>query len=633
MDSVVGNVFFGFVGLLLLVVQGFLVRDVFRSRSGSGLILASGLIVLFIGERVFAEGTSRAVVSGVGLLVALGAVGLRAWAWSVSEGARRQGHQLALAWSGVVIGSLLLYAITLEPVTTALGLSEESLVRWNGSWRALFPIFTVMGLLPVFQLDRLLAAHPVLMPAGASRAAQIQGVTAALAIALVFPVNYLAKQHDDEWNVAYFKTTRPGEATVSIVQTAADPVEAVLFFPPGNDVGREVEAYFDALKREGDGRLSVTRIDQALDPVRAEALKVRENGQIVLVQGEANQKFRIDTDIDKARRDLRKLDGLVQKQLLKLTRGQNTVYFLAGHGEANWRENEDDLRKINLYKKEILEAQNYKVKTWGVADGSTSHMPDDADTIVIAAPTEPLLPEEVQTLEKFWDDGGSLLILLDPKGAPLTELLAHIGVDQGTVPLAHAQAHADFYHGLKDRYFLATNKYGSHASVKTLSRNSQVAHMVFPGAVDLKKAEGVGAKVTTLIRTMPMAWKDADGDYERGPDESQNVYDLAVAVEQTHEDAEGKPTKESRAIVVGSVSWLSDDLLKALRANAQFSYDGIRWLTRNDDISGAVESEEDVQVVHTRNEDWAWFLLAIFAMPACVLGIGAIFIRTRRRTS
>lgn len=633
MDSLVGNVFFGFVGLLLLVVQAFLVRDVFRSRSGSGLILVSGLIVLFIGERVFGEGTGRLAVSGVGLLVVLGAVGLRAWAWSASEGARRQGHQLALAWSGVVLGSLLLYAVTLEPVTTAMGLAEDALARWNGSWRALFPIFTLLGLLPVFQLDRLLAAHPVVMPVGASRAAQIQGVTAALAIALVFPVNYLAKQHDDEWNVAYFKTTRPGDSTVAIIKTSAEPVEAVLFFPPGNDVGREVEAYFDALKREGDGRLSVTRVDQALDPVRSEALKVRENGQIVLVQGETNQKFRIDTDIEKARRDLRKLDGLVQKQLLKLTRGQSTVYFLAGHGEANWRENEDDFRKISLYKKEILEAQNYKVKTWGVADGSTSHMPDDADTVVIAAPTDPLLPEEVTALEKFWDDGGSLFVLLDPKGAPLTDLLSYIGVSGGTVPLAHAQAHADFYRGLKDRYLVATNKYGSHASVKTLSRNSQVAHMVFPGVVSVKKVDTATTKITTLVRSMPMAWQDENGNYERDPEEAQNVFDLALAVEAEHKDENGQPTKESRAIVVGSVSWLSDDLLKALRANAQFGYDGIRWLTRNDDISGEVESEEDVQVVHTRNEDWAWFLLAIFAMPASVLGVGAIFIRTRRRTS
>ncbi len=631
MESTVGNVFFGFVGLLVLGALGFLVRDVFKKMSGSGIILLAGLFVLFVGERVFAEGAWHLAVSGLGLAIVLGAIGLRAFAWARSTGARKQGHQLALVWTLVSAGSLVLYGLTLDPVTAALGFTGEALDRWNGVWRAVFPIFTLLGLLPTFQLDRLLSVHPVMMPAGAARAAQVQGVTAALAIALVFPVNYVAKQHDDEWNVAYFKTTRPGESTVSIVTTAAEPIEAVLFFPPGNDVGREVEAYFDALKRAGDGRLSVTRVDQALDPERAEKLKVRDNGQIVLVQGEEDQKFRVDLEIDKARRDLRKLDGLVQKHLLKLTRGGSTVYFLAGHGEANWRESEETLRKINLYKKEILEAQNYKVKTWGVADGSTSHMPDDADAVVVAAPTEPLLPEEVAALKAYWDQGGSLFVLLDPKGDPMTDLLAHLGVEPGAAPLAHAEAHARFSGGPGDRYFVATNKYGSHASVKTLSRNSQVAHMVFPGAVSVKKAATGGNKVTTLIRSMPMTWPDANGNFEADGEEAKNVYDLALAVEK--DLGEGEDAKQARAVVVGSVTWLSDDLLKAMRANAQFGFDGIRWLTRNDDISGEVESEEDVQVQHTRNEDWAWFLLAIFAMPAAVLGVGAIFIRIRRRAS
>lgn len=616
------------VGLLLIVALGFLVRDVFAKMSGSGVILVAGLAVLFLGERVFGEGDWRPVVSGLGLLIVIGALVLRAFAWSKSTGARRQGHALALGWTGVVVGSLVIYGLTLSPVTSAVGLDEDGVARWNGVWGSLFPIATLLGLLPIFQLDRLLAVHPVLMPAGAARSMQLSGVASALAIALVFPVNYLAKQHDQEWDVAYFRTTRPGESTTALVTTASEPIEAVLFFPAGNDVGRELEPYFAGLAAASGGRMTVKLVDQALDPKLAEELKVRENGQIVLKQGESNEKFKIDTDMEKAKRDLRKLDGLVQKSLMKLTRGQRTVYFLVGHGEAHWRDTENPLRKINLYKKDVLEGQNYKVKTFGVADGSTTAVPDDADAVIVAAPTEPLLPEEVETLKRYFDAGGTLFVMLDPKGEPMTDLLAHLGVKAGAHPLANAEAHARLYGGPADNVLIATNKYGSHASVTTLSRNSQVAHMVLPTVVSVEKADDTTNKVTTLIRTLPNTWADANGNFLADEEEAKKVYEVAVAVSK--DVGSGDEKKEARAIVVGDVNFLADDLLKALRGNAQFGYDGVRWLVGDEDVAGEVENEEDVKVQHTRDEDWIWFLTAIAGVPTMVLAAGVIFIRLRR---
>ncbi len=621
----------GIVGLLVLVGVGFLVRDVFAKMSGSGVILLLGLFVLFIGERVLGEGDWRMPVSGVGLVVVLGALGLRAYAWSNSTGARREGHQQALVWTAVVVGSLLLYALTLDPITGALGFEEDAAARWVGVWRSLFPIVTLVGLVPVFMLDRLLAVHPVMMPTGASRSAQLSGVAAALGIALVFPVNYLADQHDVEWDVAYFRTTKPGTSTKAIAQTSAEPIEAILFFPAGNDVGREVLPYFEELARDSSGQLTVKMVDQALDPVLAEELKVRENGQIVLRQGETDQKFKLNIELDRAKRELRKLDSTVQKHLLKLTRGQRTVYFLVGHGEAHWRESDDPLRKLNVYKRDVLEAQNFKVKTFGAADGSTNAVPDDADVVIVAGPTDPLLAEEIEVLKTWFDQGGSLVVLVDPKGDPMTGLLDHLGVQAGSAVLANAEAHARLQGGPADRVLIATNKYGSHASVKTLSRNSQVAPSIYPGAVSIVKKDDTPNKVTTLVRSMPNTWEDANANFQNDPDEEKKVFEIAVAIEKDVKVGDEK--KDARAIVIGDVNFLADDLLKSVRANAQLGFDGVRWASRDEDISGEVESEEDTKVQHTREEDWVWFLTTIVAVPGLVLLFGVIFIRLRQRRS
>ena len=625
------------IGLALLfaaIVTGalvVLVRDVFSHLRGSGLVLLLGLGTLFIGERMLGEGSLRMPVSGVGLLLVLGAVGLRVYAMNQSSGARRDAHRQALIWTSVSAASLLLYALTLDGVAGRFD-DADARSRWVGVWTSLFPILTLIGLLPTFAIDRLLAVHPVLMPTGAARHLQLSGVAAALAIAVMFPLNYLASSNDTDWDVAYFRTTDAGESTQSLVATLTDPVEVLLFFPSGNDVGREIEPYFEDLAAASGNRLTVRLVDQALDPALAEELKVNDNGHVVLRQGETVEKFKLNTDIDRAKRDLRKLDSTVQQHLVKLTRGQRTVYFLVGHGEANWREKEDEFRKINLYKRELLEGiMSLKVKTFGVADGSTTAVPDDADVVVIAGPTEPLLEEEIEVLSQFFDRGGSLLVMIDPEGDPLTGLLEHLGVAPGEAVLANAEAHAQIRGGPADRVFIATNKYGSHASVKQLSRNSQVAHMVFPTALSVTKADQTPNKVTTLIRSRPNTWEDKNGNFRADPDEQKKVFELAASITHPIEGAEEGEPSEARAIVVGDVGYLSDILVSRLRANLVFATDSFKWLIHDEEITGEVESEEDVKVQHTREEDWLWFLSAVVAVPGMVLLAGILFIRMRQR--
>jgi hypothetical protein len=256
-------------------------------------------------------------------------------------------------------------------------------------------------------------------------------------------------------------------------------------------------------------------------------------------------------------------------------------------------------------------------------------VPDDAAMVIVAAPTEPLLPEEIETLKEYWDQGGALYVLRSAKGDPMTDLLSHLGIEAGTAPLANAEAHARLFGGPADNILMGTNKYGSHPSVKTLSRNSQVFHMILPGAVYVqKKGEGGGSeKITTLVRSMPNTWEDTDGNFLPSEGEAKKVYELAAA--STKEVEVDGEKKEARALVLGSVSVLADGPIVNLKANEIFARDSLLWLNHDEEIAGDVESEEDVKVQHTRQEDWMWFLTAIVVVPAMVLGAGVMFIRFR----
>jgi len=614
------------LGLLVLVGMLVLVRDVFQKLSGSGFVLVAGLVGLFVGERLLGVGTPRIAVSSASVIIVLASLGLRAYAMMGSEGERKGGHRGALIATGVSVGSLVLYALTLSSVTDAMGFDDEALSRWSGALWSLFPIGIVGGLLPVLLIDRALASHPRELPMGAMRHAVLSGVSMALALALLFPVNFLASHYDQEWDLAYFRTTRPGDSTIAIVQTATEPVEALLFYPSSNEVGQELETYFRSLEGIAGANFSYRRLDQALDPKLAEELKVRANGVVVLRKGEDTQTIKINADIDRAKRDLRKLDSKVNKSLTKLLKGSRDLYFLVGHGEASSRERDEPLRRLNLWKRDVLEAQSFKVKNFGVADGSTQAVPEEAGVVVVAAPTEPLLPEEIDTLVTWYQNGGGLMVLLEPGGDPMTDLLDRLGVEAGTAPLANAQFHLKQSGQKADRVLLATNTFGSHASVKTLSRNSSQMGLILPTTVRVQKKAGATDKVTTLVRSVDKTFEDLDGDREQGPDEPGKVWELGVAVETA---AEGEA--QGRAIVMGDTSLFADDVLRYSKGNVLFGSDTIRWLIGDEDTLGEINSEEDVKIQHTREEDTAWFLLSIVGVPALVLILGFAFTRLRRR--
>jgi hypothetical protein len=616
--------FAGILGAGALIVVAWFGVNAFRKLSGSAAVLIAGLILMFLGERVFGFSDWRPAVTGAGSAIVLGGVALRAWAFSQSTGARREGHRLALIASGGVLVGLVIYALSLDTVLGSL--PEESRGKAHVVLTCAWPILIACSLFPIVGLDRLLSVHPVELPLGAARRTVINGISAALGICLVVPINYLAAMHTHEWDTAYFRTTQPGSSTLAMVATFSSPVNAVVLLPAGSDVGREVAPYFDGLASASGGQFTWEAIDQALDPKRAEELKIRENGYIAFQQGDKIEKFKVGTDLEKSKRELKKLDATVQKNLMKLTRGQRTVYLTTGHGELNTREKDDAFRKLNTFKK-VLETQNYTIKNLGLTEGLSTAVPDDAAAVVIAGPDGAFMPEEVATLQKYWEGGGHLLVLAERGADPpenLDPILGFLGLKAGRDLLVNAAAYASQGHGIADRELLATNRFGSHDSVKTLSKNSTSLYIVTPGAVSIEKVADTKNKVTTLVRSMPATWADLDGDHEKGPNEAEKVFELASAVSPPEGGGEG------RAIAVGDATLLSDPLLTGVKGNVVFAYDVLRWLVGDEDVAGEVESEEDVKIVHTREENQYWFYGTTALVPLLVLGFGVLFVGMRR---
>lgn len=596
-------------------------------RAGVGLSWLGGLALVYLGQRTFGGGETELVATGAGLLVIAVSFALRVRALGQVEGASREGQRAALIAQAVGTGSLAIWFLTTPTVTDALGYTGEALDRWTVSWTAVFPILGLAGALPMLLLDQALAAHPVALPPVARTQAVASGVALAFGLSLVIPVNYLASEHDADWDVSYFRVTDPGQSTLALAGNLSEPVEALLFYPPNSDTKEELVPYFDELAAASGGKLDVRVVDQPMVPALAKELTVRDNGYVVLRKGEATQKFKIDTELKKARRDLKKLDGTVQKHLLKLVKDKRTAYVLTGHGEAGPREANPFFKLGEL--KQALIAQNYDVKDFGLDEGSAEGVPDDAAFVLVGAPETSLFPEEVKALEAYLDRGGALLVYADTARDRMTDLLGYLGVEVGEHPLANASKFVPISGGIVDRANLATQRYGSHATTATLSKYATRDYVVLLSSVAVRETGTTGApgpaKHTPIIRSYEDTWEDADGDFQQGPDEKGEVHVLAMAVQ-------GPEEHPYRAVVLGDVSMASDIVLTRSKGSAILAVDTVRWLVGDEDLAGEISNEEDVRIEHTREGDQLWFYGTLFGVPVLVLALGGLFVTRRRRT-
>ena len=132
---------------------------------------------------------------------------------------------------------------------------------------------------------------------------------------------------------------------------------------------------------------------------------------------------------------------------------------------------------------------------------------------------------------RYHKSGGNLFISLEPTGANLTALLDHLGLSyRSDVYLANDTIFVPRTNKPVDRRNLATNKYSTHPSVTTLSRNSKELVVIFPEAGILENTQKSEAKAT--IRSMENTFEDRNGNFKKDPEESSKIWSLAVSLEK-----------------------------------------------------------------------------------------------------
>ena len=229
-----------------------------------------------------------------------------------------------------------------------------------------------------------------------------------------------------------------------------------------------------------------------------------------------------------------------------------------------------------------------------------------------------------------------------PAPPHLAALAGIVGLTYSPDLLANETQHIRVRNNDSDRTRLQTSSFSSHASVSTLSRNSPRAAIVVFGSGSLDKPQNMVGKVDFTVRSPTSTWGDANKNFKLDKDsEKTAVYNIAAAVtrplaggaaEPPKTDDKGKDkkaeSKEMRAFVSADVDAFSDLVMTNVIGNQLLFVDAMRWLVGEESFMGQTNSEEDVRIEHTKQQDLAWFYSTIFGIPALVLGAG-VFARRR----
>ena len=603
-----------------------------------GLLLPFGLALLFVAERVVSDVDAQlGWWRGLALTCLAAAAGWRAWQVSRSRGQRRKVEiWLSVATGGVLL-ALGLYALSTDAGLAWMGLEGEAAERAGGALGALWVALLIVSGAALFAMESAYRLMPIEEAIELRRIGAAAGTGLSLALSLVFVASlaFVSSEREKRWDLSYFKTTRPSETTIRLVQRLDEPVRVVLLYPEVSEVLEQLRPYFTELDAASES-LTLEVKDHALAPELVREHRVRGNGFVLLVRGEGDgqqaESFEIGEDLEAARSRLRTLDGRFQEHFAQLTTRPRDLHMTTGHRERSASATDGDPAPTRVTELvAALQRSNIQRRELGIAQGLASGVPEDARAVAVIGPREPFLAEESRSLLDYVEGGGRLLVFVDPDADhALGPLLAGLGLE-----LREGVLHSDGSYVRRtrteaDRQVVYSNHYTAHPTVTLANRYRARVASIFDGAGALQRLEGAaqldGVEVTFPIRTEGGFWLDRDGDHARGDGEpTEPRFHLMAAVTVPGEDGQ-----EGRAVVVADGDFITDAWI-GNQGNAFVLMDALNWLVGEDEVFGPTQTEEDVPIQHTRDEDEAWFYATSFGAPLPLLLAGIWLARRQRR--
>ncbi|MEA5509647.1 Gldg family protein [Crocosphaera sp. UHCC 0190] len=399
--------------------------------------------------------------------------------------------------------------------------------------------------------------------------------------------------------------------TQSIVENLQQPIKVLIFDKETNPQDKDL---LENYKRYNN-KFEFEIVDPDVKVGLTKEFNVKSLGDVYLKYG--NKKQLVQTLIAFNNREALseiKLTNAIEKIKKDYI---PTIYLLQGHGEYS-------LEKENAEQGSLSEAvsslenKGYNVKPLNLVE--SFGIPTDADAIIIASPKRKLFDQEVQALKTYSEEGGNLLLLLDPNTDPgLEPLFKDWGIKLDNRIIIDGSGAGDVVGLGPTTPFITT--YGNHPITKEFANGISF----YPLSRPIDTVEVKGVEATSLIVTSDKMW--AENDLESGEvtfDPKTDIsgpFDLGVALTrkinptEKNNDANGnkveekkentnsspspspssnneKPKKtESRLIIIGNSIFATNNLF-GQQLNGDVFLNSVQWLGSQDEQPLSIRPKE-----------------------------------------
>jgi hypothetical protein len=461
-------------------------------------------------------------------------------------------------------------------------------------------------------------------------------------VGLLAMVNYLASRYFHRIPLARESRVQLSPLTLNVLRGLTNQVQLYTYFDSSDPLFSAVDDLVKEYARQSP-MVQVRQVENLLNPAAALELKSRYNlydKNVVVFDMEGRLPRKISaTELgefevapgaqpNEYRRQLRSFRGeqLFTSAILTLMNPEPVkAYFLQGHGEHAPDRQGSQQGGFSHFAELLKES----AITWEkLSLAGDREIPADCKLLILAGPTHPYEPAELEKIHHYLDQGGKALILLNfhsvfrPVG--VERILARWGISAGAAVVLDE----------KGNPLVLVQQFGNHPVVHPLQ--DLTVQMVRPRTITPignKEKDAAAPKVSVLLRSAETSVAGQPDARNQGfnPSDKPASHGLGVAVERGAIPGVSASRGATRLVVLGDSHLFMDQLIET-GANLDLARMTVNWLVdRSQSVSGIGPRpvrEYSITMTSSQMRKVRWVLLAV--IPGAVLLAGVVVWFARR---
>ena len=450
-------------------------------------------------------------------------------------------------------------------------------------------------------------------------------------------LNFLAVEYSARLDLTETQLYTLAPASEQIAQRLDQPVRVVIFDTVQNP--RDVQL-LDGYRRVSD-QFNYEYLDRRANPGAAQAFGADQAGMVFLEVGEERRFLQIignpaNPQTAGAQETLseRQLTNALEQVVSDRT---FTVYFVQGHGEYAI----DDPAAGLSQAIGSLQDKNYIVNPLNLTE--TQAVPEDASAVVVAGPSQDFFDAEVDALTSYLEDGGGVLLMLDPRtDAGLNRLLDDWGIlldDRLVLDTSGAGQFVNLGPAVP-----IVSDYGDHPITQDFGNGRSF----FPEARPIETQELPETASAPLLLTNPQSQAESlsdegtlsfdpnappEGPYILGTALSRSVNDDSpeATTATPDPDAPPPPAAEARLVIIGNSRFATDGAFEQ-QLNGDIFLNAVSWVGQEGDATLSIRPKTvtNRRILMTPQQAWGLGLFSIFILPLTGLALAVVMALRRR---